>query len=160
MAYVFRPPWVRQRRRSPLAAFTSPAAVPTSLPLQRRRISWEHFRDDEWWMMPGFSSGFSSGFSVAVEAEPDEPKVLHGGGIPVLPRHRRGRSVELEGFGLITIMGVGELAVEHAVAGVIPIILIGSANLEVDLSEEALALALLGIPPDSGRGLELWAMLN
>ena len=34
------------------------------------------------------------------------------------------------------------------------------AWLDVALGEEAEALALLGIPPDGGEGLALWALLN
>ena len=106
----------------------------------------------------GFSSGFNSGFSVAVEAE---PKVRHGGGVPaVLPTRRRGQPVELEGFGLITVIGTGALAIERAIAGAGPLVMIGQADLVVDLTDESLTLALLGIPPDSEQGIALWLGLN
>ncbi|MCH8009335.1 MAG: hypothetical protein IIC91_10765 [Chloroflexi bacterium] len=36
----------------------------------------------------------------------------------------------------------------------------GDGRLDVDLSEEALSLAMLGIPPAGGEGLALWALLN
>ena len=56
----------------------------------------------------GFSNGFSSGFSICVDVV--DAEVLRG--VPPLPgRFRRLRPVELDGFGIISIIGTADLAV-------------------------------------------------
>ena len=76
----------------------------------------------------GFSSGFSSGFCAVAE---EEPAVLRG--VPVLPRFRRLRPVELEAFGLIAIVGTGELTTYTVVplSGLGPLVLEGSGELAI-----------------------------
>ena len=140
------------------SGFSSGFGVSVGSLARRHRLRWELFEVSR---QPARRTPYLAPLTLAVRAqEPEKEVVRGGGGVPALPRMRRLRPVELEGYGEISIVGTGDLAVERAIAGVIPIILIASANLEVDLTDEALALALLGIPPDSERGLALWALLN
>ena len=69
----------------------------------------------------------------------------------------RRRPVEREGLGLIHIVGTGDLMV---LRGFGEILVRGVGALEAEMSDEALALALLGIPPNSEEGIALWLLLS
>ena len=104
-----------------------------------------------------FSSGFSSGFASSA---PVAPVPSGGGGTGVgvwLGDPVRRRSVDLEGLGLIHIVGTAELLV---LRGFGEILLRGIGALEAEMSDEAEALALLGIPPNSEEGIALWLLLS
>ena len=110
---------------------------------RRPRLRWELFEVER---QPARRSVYLAPLTAVEEAveEPEtEPEVLRG--VPVLPRFRRLRPVDLEGYGEISIVGTGELTVGRAIAGAGPIILIAHADLEMD-EERTAVMLLLGVP--------------
>lgn len=71
-----------------------------------------------------FSTGFSNGFEICV-AEPEAPAVARGVPGIVGPR-RRLRPVELEGRGLVPVLGRGELSFGRGLAGEARIVVQGT----------------------------------